>query len=109
MAACYAIVFAPSFHHVGAHFVDADGHEQVGGTLQLVRDERVVWSGLAKHVQELRRFDSREDARLWHKAVRLELMEGRGKPTGTARPPRAGGDAARAPFIQGVQVRILEP
>lgn len=105
---CYAVVFAPGFHHVGAHYVDADEHTTSTTQLSLWIDDRVVWSAPLQHVSELRRFDSRKDAETFHKLYQQDLLEGRGPREGVAR-PRGGGATSRSAVIENVLIRVHEP
>jgi hypothetical protein len=107
--ACYAVLFAPGFHHVGVHYIDADGHQTNGTRVDLLRDDRVVWSSPARHVAELRRFDNRVAANAFHKVMRAELLEGRGPAEGVARRPGSSISSTRSPVIEGVLIRVVEP
>ena len=106
--ACYAVLFAPGFHHVGVHYIDADEHTTSGKRIDFVRDERVVWSSPTRHVAEVRRFDNRVQARIFHKAMKAELLEGRGHAEGVARRPGAALSGGGSPVIEGMVIRVVE-
>ncbi len=99
---CYVVVFAPGFRFAGVHYVDADRVMRDEQRVCLVRDDKLVWQAPAAQVAELHRFDTREQAREFHKRRGRDLQAAAGPPGGsTAR-------NAASPVLEGVVIRVNE-
>ncbi len=99
----FVVVFSAGFPHAGMHYIEAEEHIPPGdaGRHTFMRDDRVIWSAPADHVDRVLVFGSRAQAIAFHKHHGADLDR---NPV----PARAAKSKPLSPIIEGFSARVSE-